>query len=147
MFPGMHEARTNPVTRLYRLTSARRKLLMRALLMLSAASAAVALLPFRRAIRFGSVARQSGEQLLVADCIWAVRAAAKRLPWRTVCIEQGLTAQRMLRRAGIDAVLHYGARREPGFGKLEAHVWVTVAGRAILGGEEAQDFAEITSYP
>jgi hypothetical protein len=70
-----------------------------------------------------------------------VEAAARRLPWRTACIQKGLAVQRMLRSSGIDAVLHYGARHRPVTGKLEAHVWVTVDGRAVAGGEE------IASYP
>jgi hypothetical protein len=53
----------------------------------------------------------------------------------------------MLRSSGIDAVLHYGARHHPVTGKLEAHVWVTVDGRAVAGGEDAPQFAEIATYP
>jgi hypothetical protein len=64
-----------------------------------------------------------------------------------MCIEKGLATQRMLREAGIDAVLHYGARHADDSGKLQAHVWVSVAGETIIGGEEAPDFAEIATYP
>lgn len=110
--------------------------------MLTAASASVALLPFRKAIRFGCV-RPGRVSLAVDDCIWAVETAARRLPWRTMCIEQGLAAQRMLRRAGIDAVLHYGARQG---GELESHVWVSVGGQPVLGADEF-GFAEITTFP
>ena len=81
------------------------------------------------------------------DCLWAVDAAARRLPWRTMCIEKGLAVQRLLRRNGIDARLHYGARNNAYRDRLEAHVWVTVDGRAVIGGEEADDFAELASYP
>jgi hypothetical protein len=121
-------------------------MLVRASVLLGFASAAVALLPFRLAIRFGSVplglANCSPE-----DCIWAVEAAARRLPWRTLCIEKGLAAQRLLRTRGVNAVLHYGARHHPATGKLEAHVWVTVDGRPVIGGAEAPDFAPIATYP
>jgi hypothetical protein len=64
-----------------------------------------------------------------------------------MCSEKGLAAQRRLRRGGIDARLHYGARHDPASGKLEAHVWVTVDGLSVVGGEEAKDFAELESYP
>jgi hypothetical protein len=64
-----------------------------------------------------------------------------------MCIEKGLTVQRMLRAAGADAVLHYGARHHPDTRKLQAHVWVTVGGKAVIGGEEAPEFAPVAVYP
>lgn len=139
--------RATPLTRLYRLSRERRRALPLAIVTLTAASAAVALLPFRTAIGFGSVALKRRRAMTVEDCVWAVEAAARRLPWRTMCIEQGLAAQRLLRNAGVDAVLHYGARHGADSGKLEAHVWVSVADETIIGGDEAPEFAEIATYP
>ena len=124
----------------------RRRLVVRAAVSVTAASAGIACLPFRHAIRFGSVPVSAQSELRIDDWLWALEAVARRLPWRTMCIEKGLALQRLLRRDGIDARLHYGARHVAG-GKLEAHVWVTVAGRPVLGGEEADGFAEIASYP
>lgn len=133
------------IMRMNRLSPERRALLIRAAVMLTTASAAVAMLPFRTAIRFGCVSSR-GRELSIRDCVWAIEAAARRLPWRSMCIEQGIAAQRMLRRAGIDAILHYGARPASG-SEVEAHVWVTVDGETILGGEQAQSFAELARYP
>jgi hypothetical protein len=143
----MQKVRANPIERLQSLSRERRRLLLRAAWMLSAASAAVALLPFRRAIRFGSAPDNGRLRLSIDECIWAVEAAARRLPWRTKCIEKGLTAQRLLRRGGVDARLHYGVRHQPETGKLEAHVWVTVGGNPVIGGDEATGFAEVARYP
>lgn len=145
-FDAMSKAPSHPIGKLRRLDRQRRTLLVRAAITVTAASAAVALLPFRRAVRFGSVPLGEG-QIGIEDCVWAVEAAARRLPWRALCIEQGLAAQRMLRRAGTDARLHYGAHRDIGSDKLHAHVWVSVAGRIVLGGEEAKAHAEIATYP
>src|SRR5689334_14057452 len=125
-----------PLVRLRRLNGERRRLLLRAAALLILASAAVALLPFRRAIRFGCVppgdARRSTE-----DVVWAVEAAALRVPGRTMCIEKGLVVQRLLRLGGVEAILHYGARHHGETCKLEAHVWVTVDGRPVIGGAES----------
>jgi hypothetical protein len=142
----MQKARPNPLVRLSRLSAERRRLLIRALFVVSAAAAAVALLPFRRAIRFGAITRHRGAQLDVADCVWAVEAAARSLPWRTMCIEKGLAVQRLLRSSGVDAVLHYGARQSRDDGKLEAHVWVTVGSTIVIGGEDATNFREIATF-
>jgi hypothetical protein len=121
--------------------------LLRAAALLGVASAAVALMPFRYAIRFGSVPLGRRQAISAEEIVWAVEAGARRLPWRTMCIEKGLVVQRMLRLAGINAILHYGARRHAGTGKLEAHVWATVDGRAVIGGEEAPNFATVAIYP
>ena len=133
--------------RLRRLSPERRRILPRTVMVLTAASAAVAFLPFRKALQLGCVALVTRARLSVGDCVWAVEAAARRLPWRTKCIEQGLAVQRLLRQSGVDARLHYGARHHPQSGKLEAHVWVTVGSETIIGGEEAAGFAEIAAYP
>lgn len=143
----MQGTRRSTITTFHRLSAERCQLVLRAAAWLSIASAAVALMPFRRAVTLGSVALRPGRHADVNDCVWAVRAAAQRLPWRTMCIEQGLTVQRLLRRAGVDAVLHYGARHDPQSGKLEAHVWVSVGGETIIGGEAAGGFAELATYP
>jgi len=101
---------------------------------------------FDQAIRFGSVPLGKSLRCEGADdIVWAIEAVARRVPFRAYCIEQGLAAQRLLRRSGIDAVLHYGARHDDG--ELKAHVWVTVDGVAAIGGEQAPRFREVASYP
>lgn len=135
-----------PFVRLRRLSGQRRRALIRAAWMLTAASAAVAVMPFRRAIRLGCVRLGRGS-VSPEDCVWAVEAAARRLPWRTMCIEKGLAVQRMLRAVGVAAILHYGARHHRDTGRLEAHVWVTVDGHTVIGGEDAGGFREIATFP
>jgi hypothetical protein len=125
----------------------RRRLILRAFLMLSLATAAVALLPFRIAIRSGSVPLRRRSRVVATDCVWAVEVGARHVPWHAVCIQQGLAVQRMLRSEGIDAILHYGARHHPKSGKLEAHVWVTVDDVPVIGGVEAGGFAPVAAYP
>ena len=140
-------AKPSILQRWQRLGRDRRHLLVRAAVTLAAASVGVAVLPFDRAIRFGSVERRPGRALSKADeCVWAVETAARYLPLRAMCIEKGLAVPRLLRRSGVDARLHYGARHDPQTRKLEAHVWVSVNGALVIGGEEAANFAEVTTY-
>jgi len=143
----MQMTMTTPLLRLYRMNPVRRRLVLRAAVTLAAASAAVALLPFRRAITFGSVPLGTRSAIAPSECVAAVETAARRLPWPTKCIQKGLATQRLLRLTGTDACLHYGARHHPDSGKLEAHVWVSVAGEIVIGGEEAHGFAELANYP
>ena len=120
---------------------------MRAALTLTLASLAVAILPFRTAIAFGSATSKRRAKVDPEDCVWAVEAAARRVPWRTVCIQRGLAVQRILRTSGVDAILHYGVRRTPDSGALESHVWISVFGAPIIGTEEAPDFGEVAVFP
>jgi hypothetical protein len=145
----VHKSGAPVIERFRHLGRERQSLLIEAAYELALASASVALLPFRRAIVRGSTPLPAahGRSATIETLVWAVEAAARRLPWRTVCIEQGLAAQRMLRRRGIDARLHYGARNDHSASKLEAHVWVTVDEVPVIGASEAARFAAIATYP
>jgi hypothetical protein len=52
----------------------------------------------------------------------------------------------MLRRRGYASLLHYGVAQEETKG-LSAHVWVSVDGQTVIGGEEAPKFICLATYP
>lgn len=135
------------VERYLELPRRRRSALLRAVTALALAKVAVAVLPFRMAIRFGSSAKKGRADMTAEDCVWAIETAARNLPWQSKCIQKGLALQRLLRGHGVDAMLHYGARHGADGPGLEAHVWVSVAGGTVIGGEEAGGFAEIATFP
>jgi hypothetical protein len=155
MFPArydwwtMDHAPVNLLERWNRVPRARRVMLVEAIATLSLVCAALRLLPFKRAIRLGAIplGHAKAEDDSVAEAVWAVQAAARRLPWRIVCIQSGIAVQRMLRRRSVDARLHYGIARPGEATDLQAHVWVTVDGGAVIGGEEAAKFAPVAQYP
>ena len=133
--------------------SARNKLrLIEALTALAAASAAIRLAPFRRLVETmdlgnrGSSPARPDQWALVASCRWAVGAWADRVPWKAVCFQRGLALHWMLRRRGIDSTLHYGVSRGSESG-LAAHVWLSLHGRIILGGDVDQDYACLATFP
>ncbi len=128
-----------------------RVMLVEALLLLSVASLAIGLLPFRNVVSVGSAASDAGagpsaQPGLVRKCRWAVTAWANRVPWRAVCFQRGLALHWMLRRRGVPSLLHYGVGRSED-GELRAHVWVSVTGEIVLGGEVADQFACLATYP
>ena len=115
------------------------------------ASAAIAFLPFRRLAAWLNGYRPdrpvdtAQRRQEIVRCSWAVAAAARRLPWRTVCFQQGLALHLMLRRRGIATQLHYGiAQQADG---LAAHVWVSDQGETIIGGDAADGFTIVASFP
>ena len=135
------------ITRFFRLPAGRRALLMEAIASLALASAALAVLPFKRAIRIGSIPLGRSSATTANEVVSAIEAASRRLPWRNVCIHKGLAAQRMLRRRGFDAILHYGVGNDEKADRLAAHVWVNVEGSPVIGGEEARGFARVGAFP
>jgi hypothetical protein len=143
---------TAPLKRLARLKRGDRLLLAEALAALAFASFAVKLMPFRRVAALASRGAAAGAKgdtdpdLVARKVRWAVNAWGRRVPWRAVCFQRGLAAQLMLRRRGLPAVLHYGAAQSSEAG-VSAHVWVTLAGAEVIGGEEAPRFARLASFP
>lgn len=128
-------------------------LLAQVALALGVAAAAVALLPFRTIIapireRSRTEVRQAAEpdRARIEQIRWAVRAMARRVPWRAKCLEQALVSRWLLWRHGIAATLHYGVRRD-GSGALEGHVWVSAGPFDVVGHENKADFAELARFP
>lgn len=142
---------TKTLVQLRGLDRQRTLLLLEAAFALTAVSAALRMLPFRRAVRLGSVpVRRTAKPANLREIdntAWSVEAAARRLPYRMVCIHQGLALQRMLRRRGVDARLHYGVGKDTESNALRAHVWIAVNGRIVIGGAEASKYKGVAIYP
>ena len=106
-------------------------------------------MPFRRLVlllRPPLPARRTpADEREISRVVWAVEAAARRVPWRAVCFHEGIAVQRMLSRRAIGADLHYGVVRGAD-GALPAHVWVTVGGRVVVGGEESLGHTVLATF-
>jgi len=117
---------------------------------LALAAAVLHLLPFRRAIRFASGGSPGSGAGLEPDMLRrierSVERAARRVPWRTVCLQKGLALQWMLRRRGVDARLHYGIGKDDA-GALCAHVWVSAGETLLTGGEQVPQVRMVATYP
>jgi len=123
-------------------------LLIEALAMLALASLLIAILSFRRIAAIAAV-RRSATAATPAQARAIERAVAawgRRVPWRAVCFQQGLTAQLMLRRRGLAAALYYGAARDE-TGQLIAHVWVRSAAVDVIGCKGAERYGLLAVFP
>jgi hypothetical protein len=116
---------------------------------LSMAALMVALLPFRRVIRTAAwrgAAKPRGDTAIASDqATTAIDRAARRLPLRLVCIQRSLALQWMLRRRGHSAQLHYGVHSKED--RISAHVWVSLAGRILVGEADAGNYACVATIP
>lgn len=143
--------RTNLVRRVLKLSGEDCRLLAEASLLLMLASAAIALLPFRRlpdllGSKSASPKEESCDPGQLRRLCWAVEATARRLPWRTVCFQKGVALHWMFRRRGLASQLHYGVGRLDE-NALGAHVWVSHGGSIVMGGEVASKFVRLATFP
>jgi hypothetical protein len=140
------------IEKFFRLPRHDRWFLLEATLWLAVAGLAIAVLPFRQIGRLASRPVRRPEptpsaRLREAKRIrWAIIVSAAQVPWRTVCFQQGLAAQVMLRRRGVPSVLYYGAALDNRSG-LSTHVWVRDGDVDVIGGEIANQFAILTTFP
>ncbi|HPH95056.1 MAG TPA: lasso peptide biosynthesis B2 protein [Anaerolineaceae bacterium] len=127
-----------------------RWLLLEAALTLTAARLAL-LLPFRWLA--GTLGRRGGEtppelpqaQLDEARLVgWAVRAAAKRTPWKSACLAQALTARWMLKRRAIPATFYLGVNRKNQ--NIAAHAWLRSGPAILTGAEGRQDYTVLSTF-
>lgn len=82
---------------------------------------------------------------LAAEIGWAVTRAARHVPFKAVCLPQAMAARLMLRRRGVDSVMHFGAR--VGYAKpIDAHAWLDAAGVQVTGYPVADAFTEIACF-
>jgi len=76
-----------------------------------------------------------------ADIARAVTRASRLVPAAT-CLTQALAGAFLIRRAGRDAVLHFGvAKDDDGF---KAHAWLESDGGILIGGGEAAAYLPLT---
>lgn len=76
---------------------------------------------------------------------WAVRAAARNLPFKVVCLPQAIAARMMLQRRGVPSILHFGVAK--GRTKaIDAHAWLDAASVEVTGYPIAASFSEIACF-
>jgi len=130
-----------------RLGLAEHLLLAETLASLALASAAIKLVPFKTLTeRVSRPPRRARRAADLKKLRWAVDAWGRRVPWKAVCFQRALALHAMLRRRGIPSVMHYGIGRE-NQDELKAHVWLSVDGETLIGGEEAPRYACVATFP
>jgi hypothetical protein len=134
--------------RLLRLPASDRRRALEAAAALARASLELRLVPSRKGrlgtLRSAADERVGPEQLREAARVGrTVARVADRLPWHPTCLRQALVAQRMLRRRNIPSRLHLGVANATAG---EAHAWVTVAGRAVVGQSGLEGFMPLAAF-
>jgi hypothetical protein len=123
-----------------------------ALVLLAIFRVCLAVVPVRRII--GAIThRKAGPETSVAAGAaaaarrvqWAVSAAARHSVMEFVCFPQALAGYTMLRWRGVKSTVVYGVARSPE-GELQAHTWLMVGEKTVLGGETAGEFTAVERW-
>lgn len=83
--------------------------------------------------------RQPSTGFEIDRIAFALRAMGTRVPWRADCLVQALAGQHWLASRGVGSTIHLGVKASEA--PVDAHAWLTVGDRVILGGEVA-DYSE-----
>ena len=136
--------RTGPFKRFLQLSPSDRRLLIKAALTVAAFRIGLRLLPFHILQQLSSSdtrAIRSVEAPSVERISWAVSAMGRRIPLAS-CLTQALAARYLLSRRGISCQLCIGVIKSLD-GKFQAHAWVDVAGRTVIGGPATERYARL----
>lgn len=133
---------------------ARRRLLLRAVLALCAASLRVRLVAFPRiAAGLGQMRAPQPDMPVNAQdrdralgIRWAIGAAARRLPFECACLARALAAHVLARELGLVPTLHLGAETGQQ-DRAETHAWLTIAGVCVTGYPLPPGMVEVGCFP
>jgi hypothetical protein len=101
------------------------------------------LLPFARVRELAAQAgarRSTGAATAPGRLAWAVETTARSIP-KATCLTQALAAQVMLERTGEHPEIHLGVATDRG--SFEAHAWLELNGRALVGDHELDRYARL----
>jgi hypothetical protein len=87
-----------------------------------------------------------GQMGPVADVRWAVAAAARRVPWKALCLQQAYAGVLMLTVRRVPSTTVVGVRRAPGDGGLATHAWTEAGGGIVTGGPGHRQFQPLAVY-
>lgn len=134
-----------------RLTSAERRLLVRAVILLWAIRLGLVVLPFQTIRRLlGRVAPapaipRNAASIAPPQFAWATAVASRYVPGTGSCLTRALAVQVWLEREGYPADLRIGVARDEGEG-FHAHAWVESEGHVVIGGSGLERYATLTAW-
>jgi hypothetical protein len=75
----------------------------------------------------------------------ALLRLARRVPWKSKCLDQALAMQRMLGRRGLATTTYFGMIRDK-TGKWTAHAWVRCGNIWAIGYQTDREYTVVGTY-
>lgn len=128
-------------------------LLVEALFMLAFFRVVVIFIPLRKvALRLGKFNGHSEHTLTLEQQTKAMQirrtifGVSSNVFWKSVCMDQALTAMTMLNRRNIPNTLYLGTKINHERKKLDAHAWVICNNKIFIGGPQSNSFKVVASF-
>lgn len=123
------------------LPPAKRELLIKALLLEGAVRTGLWLLPFphlqKLVLRLAEKPADDRANIVSADDLaWAISTASRFVP-KATCLTQAMAAKILFGTYGYESLLKIGVARGED-GRMRAHAWLEIQGRAVVGGPECE---------
>ena len=74
----------------------------------------------------------------------SVHRAQKITPWRFKCLEQAMTAKKLLDKKDINTTIYFGVNRKEG--KMNAHAWLRCGTKYVTGGKNRNEFTKVAWF-
>lgn len=74
----------------------------------------------------------------------SVCRAQKVTPWRYKCLEQAITAKKLLNNKKIPSTIYFGVNKKDG--KMNAHAWLRCGNMYVTGGRNRSDFTRVAWF-
>jgi len=81
---------------------------------------------------------------LIANISLAIKRAVKYSLWRNKCLEQAITAKKMLKKRNVKTTIYFGVRKTEN--KLEAHAWLKTGDDFVVGEKNYETFTIVAFY-
>lgn len=81
----------------------------------------------------------------VVQMVRYIRTISRRLPWKSTCLIQAATGKVMLNQRKIECTVYFGVKKNI-HNKMEAHAWLRVGNKIVLGGETATHFVPVATF-
>ncbi len=76
-----------------------------------------------------------------------IEMIAKNMPWSVLCMPQAVAVKWMLQRRGIPCTLYFGTKGDRrADNSLEAHAWVAIDNRIIIGGAHSKEHTALSAF-
>lgn len=76
---------------------------------------------------------------------WTIRRISDHTPWKSNCLAQAITAQKMLARRNRSSEMYFGLKRGE-TSEMEAHAWLKSGDTVLTGGGNLDQYAVVAVF-
>lgn len=85
------------------------------------------------------------QRVLAKSISLRIENVSKVVPWKATCLVQAAAAKILLNNRGIPNSICFGVNKENKKRDLQAHAWLKVDEKIVLGGEIAAEFVQVST--